>query len=65
MFEFNPFDVDMDGDLDGMDFLGLQCLTRHVLKADQDAEDSHSWYVSCTDDEAHDQWDVHDESEDH
>jgi hypothetical protein len=39
MPDFNPFDMDLDGDVDGIDFLGFDCLTRHVLQPDGEADD--------------------------
>lgn len=29
---FNPFDMDFDGDVDGIDFLGVDYLVRRVLR---------------------------------
>jgi hypothetical protein len=31
MSDFDPFDLDMDGDLDGIDFLGFDYFIRYVL----------------------------------
>ena len=31
MPEFNPFDMDFDDDVDGIDFLGVDYLARHAL----------------------------------
>ncbi len=31
---FNPFDMDMDGNVDGIDFLGFHYLMEHVLSPD-------------------------------
>lgn len=38
--DFNPFDMDFDGDVDGIDFLGFDYLMRHVLGPDE-SEDDH------------------------
>jgi len=32
MPDFNPFDMDFDGDVDGIDFVGFHCLAEHTLK---------------------------------
>ncbi|HUT02686.1 MAG TPA: hypothetical protein VM163_02205 [bacterium] len=39
MPNFNPFDMDFDGDVDGIDFLGFDCLVRRMLRADEDERD--------------------------
>ena len=68
MFDFDPFDMDMDGDIDGIDFLGFDHLMRYVLGRRQveDEEDtasrSHS-PVHHHQDENHDAWD-HEEEDD-
>ena len=36
MLDFNPFDMDFDGDVEGIDFLGLDHLMHHVLGTDRD-----------------------------
>ena len=36
---FNPFDMDMDGDVAGIDFLGFDYLVRHVLSSDEPEDD--------------------------
>ena len=54
MPEFNPFDVDFDGDVDGIDFLGFDYLMRHVLRRDEDEQGRAAWNASCTDDEWYD-----------
>lgn len=42
MPDFNPFDMDLDGYVDGIDFLGFNCLMRHVLqKADS------AWFATA------------------
>jgi hypothetical protein len=74
MPDFNPFDMDFDGDVDGIDFLGFDYLTRHVLKSDQGEEgddtsdddgqaDDDKW---DDDDRADDdEWDDDDEADDY
>ena len=32
MSDFNPFDMDMDGDVDAIDFLGFHFMTQHLLE---------------------------------
>ncbi len=39
MPDFNPFDMDFDGDVDRIDFLGFDYLTRRVLRPDEDEQD--------------------------
>ncbi len=39
MPDFNPFDMDFDGDVDGIDFLGFDYLIRHVLCPDESEDD--------------------------
>ena len=51
MRDVNPFDMDLDGDVDGIDFLGFHHLMRHVVQPDEDEE-------------ADDRWDDEDETED-
>jgi hypothetical protein len=36
---FNPFDMDMDGDIDGIDFLGFDYLMRYVVGRKEDKDD--------------------------
>jgi len=36
---FNPFDMDMDGDVDGIDFAGFDYLVRHVLSSNEPEDD--------------------------
>lgn len=40
MPDFNPFDMDFDGDVDGIDFLGFDYLVRHVLGYDSQEEEA-------------------------
>jgi hypothetical protein len=35
----NPFDMDFDGDADGVDSLRLTCLVRHALRSGEDEGD--------------------------
>ena len=35
MFDLNPFDMDMDGNVDGIDFLGFDYLMRELLGPDE------------------------------
>jgi hypothetical protein len=35
MPHFNPFDMDFDGDVDGIDFLGFEYLMRRVLPREE------------------------------
>jgi len=65
MPDFNPFDMDMDGDVDGIDFLGFRYLMRRVLQPDAKEQDGDAWSASRTDNEAHDKWDDDDETEDY
>ncbi|HUW12645.1 MAG TPA: hypothetical protein VM537_23155 [Anaerolineae bacterium] len=37
--DFNPFDTDSDGDVDGINFLGFDYLIRRVLRPDEDKRD--------------------------
>lgn len=37
MFDFDPFDMDFDGDVDPFDFLGFDHLLRQVLWCDEGA----------------------------
>jgi hypothetical protein len=39
MPDFNPFDMDFDGDVDGIDFLGFDYLMRRVLRRAEDQRD--------------------------
>ena len=41
MPDLDPFDMDVDGDVDDVDFLGLDYLMHHVLRreSDEDEED--------------------------
>ena len=39
MFEFEFFDMDMDGDVDGNDFLGFDYLIQHLLAPEDEASD--------------------------
>ena len=40
MFDFDPFDMDMDGDVNAIDFLGFDYLIRYVLgREDSEEED--------------------------
>ena len=54
MPEFNPFDMDFDGDVDGIDFLGFHYLMRRVMRTDRDQEevrdDDDSWEDEMSDD---------------
>lgn len=34
MFDFEPFDMDSEGDVDGIDFLGFDYLMRYVFAPD-------------------------------
>jgi len=63
MPDFNPFDMDFDGDVDGIDFLGFHYLTRHVLQPDEDKEDGNPWEASCIDDERDDDFETEDDFE--
>jgi hypothetical protein len=40
MPEFDPFDIDFDGDVDGIDFLGFDYLVRRVLRPDADKQEN-------------------------
>lgn len=64
MPDFNPFDMDTDGDIDGIDFLGFHYLTRHVLQPDDDEQEGNAWSAPRTDHEALDEWDDDDETGD-
>ena len=57
MPDFNPFDMDLDGNVDGIDFLGFDYLTRHVLQPDRDeeADDGRDGEDETDDDEWHDE----------
>jgi len=55
MPDFNPFDMDRDGD--GIDFLGFDYLMRHVLRPDKDEQEGDARNASCAEDEALDEWD--------
>jgi hypothetical protein len=62
MPDFNPFDMDLDGDVDGIDFLGFDCLTRHVLQPDGEADDY--WHGEDeADDDEHETGHDYEESE--
>ncbi len=37
MSDFDPFDMDFDGDVDGIDFLGFDYLMRSVLGPEEEA----------------------------
>ena len=54
MPEFNPFDMDFDGDVDGIDFLAFDYLIRHVLGRDrvedQVKDDDGPWEDETLDD---------------
>ena len=54
MPEFNPFDMDFDGDVDGINFLGFHYLMRRVMRTDRDQEevrdDDDSWEDEMSDD---------------
>jgi hypothetical protein len=39
MPDFNPFDMDGDGDVDGIDFLGFDYLMRYVVGRKEDKDD--------------------------
>jgi hypothetical protein len=39
----NPYDMDLDGDVDSIDFLGFDYLVRHVLQPDRDEEADDGW----------------------
>ena len=56
MPDFNPFDIDCDGDVGGIDFLGFDYLMRSVLQRDEDEQGGAAWNASCTDEEVHDDW---------
>ena len=43
MPEFNPFDIDFDGHVEGTDFLGFDYLVRRVLQPNRDEEAAHDW----------------------
>ncbi|MCJ7618768.1 MAG: hypothetical protein MUP64_00945 [Anaerolineae bacterium] len=53
MPDFNPFDMDLDGDVDGIDFLGFHYLMRRVLQPDrdEDADDGRGGEDAADDDE--------------
>ncbi len=53
MPDFNPFDMDFDGHIDGIHFLGFDYLTRHVLQPDEGGQGGDAWNASCTEDEVH------------
>jgi hypothetical protein len=56
MADFNPFDMDFDGGVDGIDFLGFDYLARHVLQPeDEEERDDTKWCASCTTDESDDE----------
>ncbi len=48
MPELNPFDMDFDGDVDGIDFLGFDYLMRRVLRPDEEADGGWDDYVTRT-----------------
>jgi hypothetical protein len=56
MPDFNPFDMELDGDVDGIDFLGFDYLARHVLQPDEGEPEGDKRSTSSTEDEAHGQW---------
>jgi hypothetical protein len=39
MFDVDPLDMDMDGDVDGIDFLGFDYLIRYLLGREDSEED--------------------------
>jgi hypothetical protein len=39
MFDFDPFDMEMNGHVDGIDFLGFDYLIRYMLRRDGSEED--------------------------
>lgn len=39
MFDFKPFDMDFEGDVDGIDFLGAHYLVEHVLSPDSSEDE--------------------------
>ena len=43
MPEFNPFDMDLDGDVDGIDFLGFQYLVQAASGFHESTKGPHSW----------------------
>jgi len=43
MPDFNPFDMDLDRDIDGIDFLGFDYLVRRVLRPNRDEEAADGW----------------------
>jgi hypothetical protein len=53
MPEFNPFDMDFDGDVDGIDLLGFDYLARWVLQQGEDEWDSDASSTHC----ANGEWD--------
>jgi hypothetical protein len=61
MPDFNPFDMDFDGDVDGIDFLGFDYLMRRVLQRDQDERDCGEQNAL----RAHDEWYDDDQTEDY
>ena len=67
MFDFDSFDMNMDGNVDGIDFLGFDYLMRHVLEPDQDedhrdARDAPDLQTSPSGDDS-DEWDDDEETE--
>jgi hypothetical protein len=56
--------MDLDGDVDGVDFLGFHYLIRHVLQPDEAEPQGDPWNAPRTEHEAHDEWDDGDEADD-
>jgi len=66
MPDSNPFDMDFDGKVDGIDFLGFDYLMRRVLQPDRDeeADDGSDDDHEANDDESNDEDDPEDDYED-
>jgi len=58
MPNFNPFDMDFEGDVAGIDFLGCVYLMRRMLRSDADEQGEKEWNPSHTSRE----WDNDDET---
>jgi hypothetical protein len=57
--DFNPFDMDLDGDVDGIDFLGFDYLVRRVLRSDEDEQSDDEPNPLCGGEECHDHCESH------
>lgn len=43
MPDFNPFDIDFDGDVDAIDLLGSDQVMRHILSGEKHGRTTGGW----------------------